>query len=319
MTVRLALALEAGLTLPDDGQVAIVGPSVETDLSTLDPVRCVIVSPQKPVHDRFSALGWTCATTMPEGIGATLIFLPRAKDLARDLISRAQGRIIVDGAKTDGVDSMLKAMRSRAEVIGPINKAHGKLFWCDRGDFSDWRATPQHVDGFETRAGVFSADSIDPGSRLLAEALPDKLGRRVADLGAGWGYLSAQILTRNSVESLYLVEADATALECAQQNVRDPRAQFHWADATRWETPELLDAVVANPPFHSSRAADPALGRAFLATASRVLAPSGVMWLVANRHLPYEEHLRALFRDVVETGGDGRYKIIRAARPIRTR
>ena len=79
----------------------------------------------------------------------------------------------------------------------------------------------------------------------------------------------------------------------------------------------LLDAVVMNPPFHVGRKADPALGRAFIAAARRVLKPSGALWLVANRHLPYETALEAHFRNSDEIAGDGRFKILHATRPHR--
>ena len=128
---------------------------------------------------------------------------------------------------------------------------------------------------------MFSADGIDPASRLLAQTLPSKLGRRVADLGAGWGYLSAHILTHDSVEQLHLIEANHTALDCAKANVQDARAQFHWADARSWKAGEPLDTVVMNPPFHTSRKAEPSLGQAFIEAAARGLTGSGHLWLVA--------------------------------------
>ena len=163
----------------------------------------------------------------------------------------------------------------------------------------------------------FSADAIDPGSRLLADTLPAKLGAHVADLGGGWGYLSNRILEREAVAHLDLVEADHAALECARQNVSDPRLRLHWDDATRWRPDELLDCLVTNPPFHTDRSADPGLGQAFIASAAAMLKPSGQLWLVANRHLPYEPDLSRLFATVTEAAGDNRFKILHAQRPSR--
>ena len=71
-----------------------------------------------------------------------------------------------------------------------------------------------------------------------------------------------------------------------------------------------------SPPFHTSRAADPALGRGFIAAAAAMLKPSGRLWLVANRHLPYETEARARFREVEELAGTDRFKILCAAKPI---
>ena len=236
--------------------------------------------------------------------------------------SRTTGPVIVDGAKTDGIEGLIRELRGRHGISETISKAHGKLAVLEPGaDLSDWADPgPREVEeGFVTRVGVFSADGPDPGSRLLAEVLPSRLGAGVADLGAGWGYLSRAALAREGVERIDLVEADLAALDCARINTPDPRAAFHWADATRFGAGDAYDAVVTNPPFHTSRAADPALGQAFVAAAARLLAPKGQLWLVANRQLPYERALSGLFGEVTEVGGDRSYKIFRAARPLKER
>jgi 16S rRNA (guanine1207-N2)-methyltransferase len=202
-----------------------------------------------------------------------------------------------------------------------VTRAHGRLFWfaSEAVDLSDWQApAPSEVEGgFVTQWGAFSSDGPDRGSQLLVAALPKKLPARMADLGAGWGYLARAVLEREGVKSLDLVEAEKLALDCARRNVTDPRAAFHWADATRFRPDHLYDGIVSNPPFHVGRAADPALGRAFIAAAARMLAPSGQLWMVANRHLPYEAALRDSFRHVEEIGGDGAFKLFHAVRPLK--
>ncbi len=317
---RIALALEAGLPLPATGKIAVLGPRAGMDLSALPKDRLVLITRFKPDFQAFAARGYDVATDSEGDFSMALVVLPRAKALARAML--AQVRLVplvaVDGQKTDGVESVLKELRKRETVQGVISKSHGKLFWFAPGaDYADWQGQVQKVDGFLTRPGVFSADKVDAGSALLAQALPPLSGK-VADLGAGWGYLSAQTLARSpDVTGLHLVEADLTALDCAQVNVPDARAQFHWADATLWRPDSKLDAVIMTPPFHTGRAAEPDLGRAFIATAAAALAPSGQLWLVANRHLPYEAALAAAFGKVQETGGDNRFKILHAARPSR--
>jgi 16S rRNA (guanine1207-N2)-methyltransferase len=330
MSPRLPLALEqANLVLPETGTIAVLHPRAGADLSALPKDRTVIIQPLRPDYDSLKAAGYTCVAEAETGAAtyaATLVCLPRAKAQARALIAQAMqttsGPVMVDGVKTDGIDSVYKDMRKRVAVGGPISKAHGKLFWCtaDADAFTDWSApAEQKADGFVTAPGVFSADAIDPASELLAASLPDKLGRHIADLGGGWGYLTARILEREYVETVDLVEADHIALSCARQNITDPRVRFHWADATTWAPDARLDAVVMNPPFHVGRAADPALGRAFIAAAARVLAPSGNLWMVANRHLPYEATLAACFTKVTEVAGNTRFKVLHATRPTRAR
>jgi 16S rRNA (guanine1207-N2)-methyltransferase len=177
------------------------------------------------------------------------------------------------------------------------------------------RAVDQNFCGFITQSGVFSAGAVDSASALLAEALPEHLAGDVLDLGAGWGYLSAEIVKRVGVTRLDLVEADYFALDCAKRNLCDPRAKFHWADARDWTG--VYDAVVMNPPFHTGREGDPELGRAFITAARSCLRPKGTLYMVANRHLPYETTLEQCFAKVLELPGNGRFKLFQASRPKR--
>ncbi|CAL1240472.1 class I SAM-dependent methyltransferase [Candidatus Methylocalor cossyra] len=158
----------------------------------------------------------------------------------------------------------------------------------------------QRIAGSElvTRPGLFSWKSEDPGSRLLAAHLPADLAGRGADLGTGYGYLSWALLARaRKVSELHLCDAEHTALEAAARNLAgrsgDARLHFHWIDVTAGLPLAGLDFVIMNPPFHGPRAACPDLGRAFIAAALGALAPGGRLWLVANRHLPYEAEIAA--------------------------
>lgn len=326
MSVRLMLAIQAGFSFPDSGPIGVFGPTPDIDLSALPRDRVQIVQGFRPDHDHFADLGYTCSPDPLDGYAGVIVCLPRAKPLAHAMIwqavTRTAGPVIVDGAKSDGIDSLFKSIRGRVPVSEPVNKAHGRLFWfdADPAAFADWEPVLTHLEGgFVTAPGCFSADAPDPASVLLADTLPAAPGKRVVDLGAGWGYLSARLLERADIAHLDLVEADHAALACARMNVTDPRARFHWADARTWSAPEPVDAVVMNPPFHTGRAADPALGRDFIAAAARLLPGHGSLWMVANRHLAYETALTAHFRDWSEAAGNTRFKVLHARRPSRQR
>lgn len=325
---RLQLAINGGsLALPEEGLVAVFNPPQESDLGVLDPARCHIIHDFKPSFDTWVARGFDVMHSPSDRYAATIVCLPRAKVEARAMVAQAcalsDGFVVIDGQKTDGADSILKEMRARVSVEGPISKAHGKLFWINAPAadcFADWEAGPALTEGgFWTAPGVFSADGVDLASALLVETLPEKFKGEVADLGAGWGYLAAHVLTRPAVTTVHLVEAGHTALACARHNITDERAQFHWQDATTWEPPHRIDTVVMNPPFHRGRASEPQIGQAFVASAARVLASQGDLWMVANRHLPYEAELKKRFAEVSEIGGDARFKLFHATRPLRPR
>jgi 16S rRNA (guanine1207-N2)-methyltransferase len=165
--------------------------------------------------------------------------------------------------------------------------------------------------GLWTQPGVFSWDRPDAGTQQLLAALPALVGRG-ADLGCGLGVLARAVLGGPGVTQLDLVDLDRRAIAAASRNVEDPRAVFHWADARI--APELsgLDFVVMNPPFHEHGVEDRELGQSFIRRAHKILRQGGTLWLVANRHLPYEAVLRELFRRVTPHGEGAGFKICEA-------
>jgi len=331
---RLALAFEAGaLALPAAGDVLVLraAPSAFLDLVPADRLRCV--QGFRPLHDALAASGRRVATRAEGPAAMVVVNLTRSRPeslgnvaLGLRLVAPG-GRLMVAGAKGEGVDGIARTVAGALPVAGAFVKAHGRVFWLDRPDgvpetVQAWAAAAapaENPEGFVTAPGMFSPDHADPGSRRLAEVLDGRLSGRVADLGAGWGWLARAALERNpGVAELDLHEAELAALEAARINVADPRARFHWSDVTALGAGVApYDAVIMNPPFHQGRAAEPDLGAAFIAAAARVLKPHGRLTMVANRQLPYEAALDAGFRRWTRLGEAGGYKLLEAEAPRR--
>lgn len=324
-SARLEMALESGvLALPGTGGIAVYHPAASDDLSMLPKDRLRLICPLKPDAAALAAQGYGLGGAGPDALA--VVCLPRARALAHALMHRAMadlapgGRMVLDGQKLDGIEAALKELKALGLRVGEaLSKAHGKLVVVDKAPLpEDWADRYSDIGGgFVTQPGVFSADGADRGSVLLAQALPAKLPAHMVDLGAGWGYLSRAVLAREGVKSLDLLEADARALDCARRNITDPRARFLWEDATTFKPPKAWGGAVMNPPFHTSREAEPALGLAFVRAAHRGLTPDGQLWMVANRHLPYAPLVAELFHKVEEIGGDGAFRILRAEGPKR--
>ena len=268
--------MSGAITLPQ-GPVAVFGPRASTNLSAIPDPR--IIQGFRPDYDAWASRGYVVSPRPVQEASGAVVCLPRAKAQARSWIAQAAalgGPVIVDGAKTDGIDAIYRSLRDLPDTSDAFAKAHGKVFALAPGaDLSDW-LLPETIRAgpWRTAPGGFSADGPDPGSVALAGALPPLKGR-IADLGAGWGYLSAQVLLASSgVTAVNLVEGDHASLEAARVNITDPRASFHWADAIHW-TADPHDHVVTNPPFHTDRKADPGIGTAFIHAAARLLKPSG--------------------------------------------
>jgi 16S rRNA (guanine1207-N2)-methyltransferase len=167
-------------------------------------------------------------------------------------------------------------------------------------------------DGLWSQPGVFSWDRLDPGTALLLKSLPPLAGVG-ADLGCGVGILAQAVLTSPKVTALTLIDLDRRAVEAARRNVDDPRASLVWDDARHLAAPLTgLDFVVSNPPFHEAGGEDKGLGQAFIRAAAGMVRKGGVLWLVANRHLPYEAVLNECFSRVRPVADAGGFKVFEA-------
>lgn len=164
--------------------------------------------------------------------------------------------------------------------------------------------------------GLHSWDKIDEGSSLLARHLPPDITGSLADFGCGWGYLSLQAAAiYKKISRLTLVDIDARAVSLAQRNVQkqypDLPVDALWTDLTRPDiSPGPFDTILLNPPFHLGTHAVPAIGQAIITTAARSLTPSGRLYLVANRHLPYEKTLGALFSEIDVLAEENGFKVL---------
>ena len=167
--------------------------------------------------------------------------------------------------------------------------------------------------GAWSQPGVFAWDRIDAGTALLAEILPPLSGRGI-DLGCGYGALSTVVLRSSAVTGLNLVDLDRRAVEAARSNIDDPRATFEWTDVRTLAEAGDLNFAVTNPPFHDGGAEDRRLGQTFIKKAAGLLKRGGTLWLVANRHLPYEAELNAAFSRVTPRGEGGGYKLFEAVK-----
>ena len=228
------------------------------------------------------------------------------------------GRLDVMAPKDKGGSRLRKELAGFGLDAAESAKAHHRRCVVDRpGTVEGLEAAiaeggPQYVEamGLWSQPGVFSWDRIDPGSALLVAHLPPMAGAG-ADRGCGVGYLAQTVLKSPAVTQLALIDIDRRAIAAARRNVEDPRATFAWEDVRHAALADL-DFIVTNPPFHDAGAEDRALGQTFIGRAAGMLRRGGVLWLVANRHLPYEAALTGAFRQVrlvAETGG---YKLFEA-------
>ncbi|MBF0664167.1 MAG: class I SAM-dependent methyltransferase [Brevundimonas sp.] len=272
--------------------------------------------------------GSAALESVPEGSAdAAMIYAPpgvleRRHTLALALKTlKPGGRLDVMAPKDKGGSRLKKELQAFGLEVGESAKAHHRRCVVIRPDTVDGldeaiaAGAPRLVPGLDawSQPGVFAWDRVDAGTLLLAEHLPPLKGAG-ADLGCGYGALATVALRSPAVTALRLIDLDRRAVEAARRNVTDPRASFDWADARTAEANGDLDFVVMNPPFHDGGAEDRRLGQAFIRQAAAMLKKGGVLWLVANRHLPYEADITAAFKRSQPVADKGGYKVIEAVK-----
>jgi 16S rRNA (guanine1207-N2)-methyltransferase len=233
---------------------------------------------------------------------------------------KVEGRLTALAPKDRGGLRMNKELAAFGCTVGESAKRHQRICVALKPanivglDAAIAEGAPRRLDGdgLWTQPGVFSWDRLDPGSALLLKSLPLLSGAGV-DLGCGIGVLAHAVLTSPKVAKLALVDLDRRAVEAAKRNVNDPRVEVVQADARRGaDLATGLDFVVTNPPFHETGNEDKGLGQAFITSAAAMLRKGGVLWIVANRHLPYEAVLNESFKNVRPVADAGGFKVYEA-------
>lgn len=289
----------------------------------------------RPGAAQLQAEGYAVQSTVPDEGAFDFIFLAAPKNITEVkylLASGAkilkEGGILLCSAANDAGGGRLKKLLETLGFSGiqQESKYRARAAWARKEVLNvkyaeEWitDGSPQKILGgrFVSQPGIFGWDKIDKGSEILARHLPVDLQGSGADFGCGYGYLSDHVLSRNpGVHEFFCIDADFRAIECARQNLASfKNVRYFWEDLAQ---PLLnlsgLDFIVMNPPFHAGKAADPALGQAFIASAHAGLRAGGRLYMVANATLPYEEGLQKLYSSVQKKYEGEGFKIFEAVK-----
>lgn len=298
--------------------------------------KLVVEQTYKPAYERLRNAGINTVTQLEGTYDAGLCVLTQHRLESYANIARAYGHLskggmlVCAGQNSIGAATYEKAVAKVTTLKGSMSKAKCRIFWLARTDeaaddeaWLQWlsyaRPKPISNSPFMSVPGTFSWDRIDAGSQFLVDNLPPGIGGDVADLGAGWGFLSWSLLSRyDRIRKLELFEAEKLALDMARDNLAqfgDGRpVRYHWSDVCVGVGRASYDWIVTNPPFHREGVQDFELGARFLSVAAEALRSGGNLVFVANRHLPYERALKLDFTRVLVLAENGSYKVLQATK-----
>ena len=157
--------------------------------------------------------------------------------------------------------------------------------------------TPQGTVELRTSDGTFSPGRVDPGTRVLLDALPrpaDWPAGPVLDVGCGYGPIAAWLALADPDREVWAVDVNERAVADCRHNAEELGLSITVSDPTEVPDDLRFAAIVSNPPVRIGKAALDALLDHWLDR----LADGGEAWLVVGRHLGAD----SLARRLVESG-----------------
>lgn len=259
-----------------------------------------------------------------ERYASILLAMQRDRELARLQLDWAaehlspDGVLLFAGANREGIKGHRKTLKGLFGSIEAEMGGHSRVWICREPTQVETDYQPEaayELDGLGaiyTLPGVFGHRGLDRGSEALLGLLPgDWDGWRVCDLGCGSGVLALKAAVGGAAE-VDALDHSARALDCARATLAG--LENVTIDAWRLdrELPRGYDAVLCNPPFHSSGSHAVSLITRFVEAARAALIDGGELWLVTRRELPVERLLGEGFSHYDLVDAVEGYMVVRA-------
>ena len=166
---------------------------------------------------------------------------------------------------------------------------------------------------FRTDAGVFSRGELDTGTRLLLDALPEKLSGSILDMGCGWGAIGISVKKVWPETAVTMADVNLRALEWSRWNAAKNGAEVECVESDGFASlgGKQFDAVITNPPI---RAGKQVIYRMF-EDAEKALCPGGSLFLVIRKQQGAEscvKYLKTLFSSVEKLDRSGGFWVLEA-------
>lgn len=261
-----------------------------------------------------------------------ILNLPRQKallamllDCAAALLAR-NGKLWLAGENRAGIKSAGKHLHARFSGLRKLDSArHCTLFEASGPaesttfDPTAYRKHwPLEVGATQldvvSYPGVFAHGRLDAGTALLLDVLLDlPIAGQVLDFACGAGVIGACVAKRHEDAEVTLLDNNALALQACRETLDENRLSGRViASDGLSELGQTFDVIVSNPPVHAGVKTDNRLSMRLLESVRDHIAPGGMLLMVANIHLPYENWLAEVFQHHRQLASSDHFKVITA-------
>ncbi|MBN57770.1 class I SAM-dependent methyltransferase [Thalassolituus sp.] len=256
-----------------------------------------------------------------------IVLWPKAKAAGQALVSMLSQQVdncYVVAANDAGGKSIGNALKDFASESTKMDSARHCSLWNIRLNKSEgtanWlRFASSFQAGelsFMTLPGVFGHGKLDKGTALLLEHVPAPAHGKLLDLGCGSGVIGLTMKSRSPALDITLTDVDAMALRSAELNsARLGLSAETIASDGLARVDGRFDYIFSNPPFHQGKRTDYEFALRLFRDAKRHMTRDGQLWIVANRHLAYEEWASEAFRSAEVMVQSNGFKLICASDP----
>ena len=303
-------------------------------VATLRDHGCSVLSWDLPTANAFAALQENSHYSLPQTetlqkFSRIILLWPKSKLLARTLvtlIANSNTECYVAGANDSGGKSVAKACSQLTASAEKLDSARHCTLWHLQLNAESGFNWLKHADSFTfseqsyiTLPGVFSHGALDKGTAVLLEHVPAPAHGRLLDLGCGSGIIGLSMKAVSPALDVTLADIDAMAIRSAQLNSTrlNLPADIVASDGLA-EIEGRFEFIFSNPPFHQGKETDYEFARQLFRDSCRHLTSDGQLWIVANRHLKYEEWARESYAQVELMAQEQGFKLICAQQPIQS-
>ena len=167
---------------------------------------------------------------------------------------------------------------------------------------------------FRTDAGVFSKGEVDTGTRLLLEALPERMAGEVLDLGCGWGVIGITVARSFPDTRVTMSDVNLRALDLSRENAAANGAQVECVESEGFAAlgGKRFDAIITNPPIRAGKQVIYGL----FVDAAKALNPGGALYLVIRKQQGAESclaYLRTVYPRAEKLDRSGGFWVLKAS------